>query len=123
MCDLNTFGRLRRIRHAVADAVVVAVARRQVSDLPGTRLRVVEHRLLSCRCPGCGLTSTAAAPAHAPVPYGPAVAVAVVAVYLLVAHHEQVGPDRGDPGRPARHELRRDERRDRGRYGDESERA
>jgi transposase len=72
----------------LADAAVVAVTRRQVFDLPQTRLRVIEHRLLSCRCPGCGLTATAAAPVPAPVQYGPA--VAAVAVYLLVAHHVPV---------------------------------
>jgi transposase len=73
-------------RGGLADAGVVDVARRQVFELPQIRRRVIEHRLLSCRCV-CGTVSTGAAPAgvNAPVQYGPG-AVAV-AVYLLVAQH------------------------------------
>ena len=62
-------------------------ARRQVFDLPEVRVRVVEHRLISCRCAGCGTVSTAAAPpaVAAPVQYGPG--IAAVVVYLLVRQH------------------------------------
>jgi transposase len=62
-------------------------ARRQVFDLPEVRVRVVEHRLVSCRCPGCGTVSAAAGPAGvcAPVQYGSG--VAAVVVYLLVRQH------------------------------------
>jgi transposase len=67
-------------------AATAGVARRQVFDLPQTRLQVTEHQLLSCAC-ACGMLTAADAPAevHAPVQYGPQ--VAAVAVYLLVAHH------------------------------------
>lgn len=62
-------------------------ARRQVFDVPEVRVRVVEHRLISCRCPGCGAVSTPAGPVGvgAPVQYGPGVAALVV--YLLVRQH------------------------------------
>jgi transposase len=62
-------------------------ARRQVFELPEIRVRVVEHRLFSCRCAGCGVVSTAAGPpgVAAPVQYGPG--VAAVVVYLLVRQH------------------------------------
>lgn len=62
-------------------------ARRQVFDLPEVRVRVVEHRLVSCRCPGCGVVSTSADPVgvSAPVQYGPG--IAAVVVYLLVRQH------------------------------------
>jgi transposase len=62
-------------------------ARRQVFDLPEVRVRVVEHRLVSCRCPGCATVSTPTGPVGvgAPVQYGPG--VAAVVVYLLVRQH------------------------------------
>jgi transposase len=76
----------RGCRSDLADAEVVGSARRQVFELPEIRRRVIEHRVLSCRC-ACGAVSTAAAPTgvNAPVQYGPGV-IAVV-VYLLVAQH------------------------------------
>jgi transposase len=68
-------------------AAVVARARRQVFDVPPVRLRVTEHRLVSCRCAGCGVVTAAAAPVGvgAPAQYGAGVAGA--AAYLSVAHH------------------------------------
>jgi transposase len=71
-------------------AAVVSRARRQVFDVPPVRLRVSEHRLVSCRCAGCGAVTAAAAPAGvgAPAQYGPGVAGA--AVYLSVEHHVPV---------------------------------
>src|SRR5512135_2199134 len=54
--------------------------RRQVFDIPQITVRVVEHRLLSRRCGGCGAVTAAAGPAGvtAPVSYGPhAAAIAV----------------------------------------------
>jgi transposase len=64
--------------------------RRQVFDLPPVRLRAVEHRLVACRCAGCGAVTRAAAPAgvSSPAQYGPGVAAA--AVFLTVAHHVPV---------------------------------
>jgi transposase len=49
------------------------VERRQVSELPPLRLQVSEHRILHVRCPACGATSAAEAPAgvRAPQQYGP----------------------------------------------------
>lgn len=72
---------------ALAAAEVVGQTRRQVFELPEIRLRVVEHRLVSCRCVRCGQVTAATVPAQvaAPVQYG--TSVAAVAVYLLVAHH------------------------------------
>lgn len=72
------------------EAAVVSVGRRQVFDVLPVRLRVVEHRLLTCRCHGCGVVTVAPAPVGvaAPVQYGPG--VAAVAVYLCVGHHVPV---------------------------------
>jgi transposase len=49
------------------------VERRQVSEVPALRLQVTEHRILHVRCPACGATSMAEAPAgvRAPQQYGP----------------------------------------------------
>jgi transposase len=71
----------------LGDAVGVGVGVRQVFDVPPGRLRVVEHRLRSCRCRGCGVVTTASAPAGvtAPVQYGPG--IAAVVVYLTVRQH------------------------------------
>jgi transposase len=49
------------------------VERRQVSELPSLRLQVSEHQILHVRCPACGATTAAEAPAgvRAPQQYGP----------------------------------------------------
>jgi transposase len=62
------------------------VVRRQVFDIPTITVRVVEHRLVSRRCP-CGVVTTAASPAgvNAPVSYGPH--AAAIAVYLCLGQH------------------------------------
>lgn len=79
-------GRCVGCRGGLETAEVVDVCRRQVFELPLVRARVVEHRLMSCRC-ACGATTTAAAPAGvaAAVQYGPRMAAA--GVYLMVAQH------------------------------------
>jgi transposase len=79
-------GVCRGCRSDLADAQVVGTARRQVFELPQIRRRVIEHRLLSCRC-SCGTVSAASAPVgvNAPVQYGPG--VVAVAVYLMVGQH------------------------------------
>jgi transposase len=68
-------------------AVFGSLTRRQVFEVPPVRVRVTEHRLVSCVCPGCGVLTAAPAPVGvaAPVQYGPGVAAAVV--YLLVRQH------------------------------------
>ena len=62
------------------------VVRRQVHDIPTITPVVVEHRLHRRRC-GCGVTTTAAAPAGvgAAAVYGPN--LRALAVYLLVFQH------------------------------------
>ena len=62
------------------------VVRRQVHDIPSITPVVVEHRLHRRRC-GCGVTTTAAAPAGvgAAAVYGPN--LRALAVYLLVFQH------------------------------------
>jgi transposase len=62
------------------------VVRRQVHDIPTIIPVVVEHRLHRRRC-GCGVTTTAAAPAGvgAAAVYGPN--LRALAVYLLVFQH------------------------------------
>jgi transposase len=74
-------------RRGLAGALVVGVARRQVFDVPVVRALVTEHRLLTCRCAGCGAVTTGTAPpaVAAPVQYGPG--LAATAVYLMVGHH------------------------------------
>jgi transposase len=71
----------------LAGAVLGSVTRRQVFDLPPVRARVVEHRLVSCLCAGCGAVTQPQAPAAvaAPVQYGPG--ITAVVVYLLVRQH------------------------------------
>ncbi|GAA1918666.1 hypothetical protein GCM10009753_58960 [Streptantibioticus ferralitis] len=70
----------------LAEAEVVSVERRQVFDLPATRLRVTEHRLEHRRC-ACGQVTVAAAPdgAAALAQYGPQ--IKSLAVYLLTRQH------------------------------------
>src|SRR4051812_47306847 len=64
-----------------------AMIRRQVFDIPKITVRVVEHRLVSRRCGGCGMVTSAAGPAgvSAPVQYGPH--AAAIAVYLCLGQH------------------------------------
>src|SRR5450432_1246567 len=49
------------------------IERRQVHEAPPLRLRVSEHRIAHVRCPACGATAEAEAPAggRAPRHYGP----------------------------------------------------
>jgi hypothetical protein len=56
----------------LADADVVRVQRRQLIELPEFAPRVIEHRVMSCRC-DCGTVTVGTAPAgvNAPVQYGP----------------------------------------------------
>jgi transposase len=63
------------------------VIRRQVFDIPQITVRVVEHRLVSRRCGGCGMVTAAAGPAgvSAPVQYGRH--AAAIAVYLVLGQH------------------------------------
>jgi len=78
--------------HALSGAPVLGVQRRQVIDVsPPPRPRVTEYRLVSRACPGCGTTTTAAAPAsvRARVQYGPG--VLAQAAELLCAHYLPVG--------------------------------
>ena len=64
----------------------VALARRQVSDLPPIAIRVTEHQLTSRQC-RCGAVTTAGAPAgvNAPVQYGPR--IKAVMVYLCMGQY------------------------------------
>lgn len=59
------------------------VERRQVQELPPVRLQVTEHQILHVRCPACGETTEAQAPAgvNAPQQYGPR--LRAVASYLV----------------------------------------
>jgi transposase len=68
----------------LTDAVMVAVTRRQVFEIPQVTAHVVEHQLVSRRC-GCAAVTCGSAPAgvDAPVQYGPRLTAAVL--YLLVA--------------------------------------
>jgi transposase/uncharacterized coiled-coil protein SlyX len=70
-----------------ADSAPAGMVRRQVFDIPKITVRVVEHRLVSRRCGGCGAVTAAAAPAgvSAPVQYGPH--AAAIAVYLVLGQH------------------------------------
>jgi transposase len=79
--------RCRGCRGHLDAAAVTSTAVRQVFDVPPLRVRVIEHRVLTCRCDGCGQTTAAMAPAGvaAPVQYGPG--VAAIVVYLAVRQH------------------------------------
>lgn len=70
-----------------ADGSPTGIVRRQVFDIPRIEVRVVEHRLVSRRCGGCGMVTAAAGPAgaRAPVQYGPH--AAAIAVYLCLGQH------------------------------------
>jgi len=59
------------------------VERRQVSELPPLRLQITEHQILHVRCPSCGATTAAEAPAgvSAPQQYGPR--LRAMATYLV----------------------------------------
>jgi len=61
----------------------VAVARRQVFDLPPIAIRVTEHELVSRLC-RCGVTTTAKDPAgvNAPVQYGPRIKAIMVYLHM-----------------------------------------
>lgn len=75
--------RCRGCGAGLARAPEVGVARRQVFDLPPITIRVTEHELASRRC-GCGVTTTADAPAgvNAPVQYGPLIKAVMVYLYM-----------------------------------------
>jgi len=93
----TTCGWLRRLtRWCCIDLCVVRLAserfpktrqdgpgRRQVHELPPIRLQVTEHQLAHVRCPACGASTAAAAPAQvsAPRQYGPR--LRAVATYLV----------------------------------------
>jgi transposase len=59
------------------------IERRQVQELPVVRLQVTEHQIAHVRCPTCGITTAAEAPAgvRAPRQYGPR--LRAVATYLV----------------------------------------
>jgi transposase len=65
------------------------VERRQVHELPPLRLQITEHRLAHVRCPHCGATTQAQAPAgvSAPRQYGPR--LRALCTYLV---HQQFLP-------------------------------
>jgi len=75
--------RCRGCGAGLARAPEVALARRQVFDLPPIAIRVTEHELVSRRC-GCGVTTTADAPTgvNAPVQYGARIKAVMVYLYM-----------------------------------------
>ncbi|MFV0317056.1 MAG: IS66 family transposase [Microthrixaceae bacterium] len=79
-------GWCRRCERSLEGAAVVATVRRQVFDVPDTKVVVTEHRAEKRRC-GCGCETTAEFPAGATAPaaYGPQ--VKAHAVYLMCAQH------------------------------------
>jgi transposase len=78
-----------------AEGPPARVIRRQVFDIPTITVRVVEHRLVTRRCDGCGTLTAAAGPAGvtAPVQYGPH--AAAIAVYLCLGQHLPVARTAG----------------------------
>jgi transposase len=60
-------------QQALPDGAAGWIERRQVHELPPMRLWVTEHHLVHVRCPRCGATTPAPAPAgvRAPRHYGP----------------------------------------------------
>jgi transposase len=80
----------RRCGSGLDTAMVVAMARHQVTDVPAVSVTVTEHRIQSRRC-GCGCVTSADRPAGvsaAPGCYGPNLRAWVV--YLLVFQHVPV---------------------------------
>lgn len=71
---------------SLTEAPVVGTVRRQVFDLPPSRVQVVEHRLQRRSC-GCGAVTTAPAPAGAGAPAVYGAGLRALAVYLLHAQH------------------------------------
>jgi len=67
----------------LAGAPEVGLTRRQVFDLPPTKIEVIEHRLVSRRC-GCGVVTRGDAPegVNAPVQYGPRILAVIVYLYM-----------------------------------------
>jgi len=70
----------------LADAELIGVERRQVTDVPEPTPVSFEHRVERRRC-GCGTETAGSFPAHvrAPVSYGPR--VRAIVVYLLARQH------------------------------------
>lgn len=70
-------------QQALPEDALAWIERRQVHELPPVRLVVTEHQLLHVRCPACGATTEAEAPAgiSAPRQYGPR--LRAVATYLV----------------------------------------
>jgi transposase len=66
----------------LAGRPVTSVERRQVFELPPTKIEVTEHQLIEREC-GCGQRTkgTAPAPATAPACYGPRVAAVIIYLY------------------------------------------
>jgi transposase len=64
-------------------ALEVGVERRQMFDLPPMTVRVIEHQLITRRCP-CGATTCGAAPegVTAPVQYGPRITAIILYLYV-----------------------------------------
>ncbi|MEV6852148.1 IS66 family transposase [Actinoplanes sp. NPDC051411] len=76
--------------NGLAGGVEVAVARRQVFDVPVPTVVVTEHQIVTVAC-GCGHHTSGAAPAEAtaPVAYGPR--LAGIGVYLLHGQFLSIG--------------------------------
>lgn len=70
-------------QQALPDDAPRWIERRQVHELPPVRLTITEHQICHVRCPACGVTTEAAAPAgvSAPRQYGPR--LRAVATYLV----------------------------------------
>jgi len=86
--------RCRGCGEGLAGTAEAGVERRQVFDIPAIAVSVTEHELLKRRC-GCGVVTTADAPAgvEATVQYGPN--VAAIVVYLYVGQFLSKAPPAG----------------------------